>query len=428
MSAVNLIESEEEFKEFLSGRMTEFRNKNGLNVSAFTTTNEIKTVAKEPDPTEESREIVSMAAESVLNKIQPDKEVSTREDQTRTEAIQEPQIKVGVIDGVNKPSKQVENDQTDVAKTSIKIATHKPTKLKELKRSLGNGLSLYIKSEKLIYFLITINISSSKESRNIGTYPAMTFIAARKAADKYQILIKTSRRNEKDKNIKKLIKSPRNKEKNDVNMPCFRSLLDLGKFVQALKYKIENEKNTDVYLIIWLQLLIPTRTNELLIEGQSIFHHPPRDFWRVNPISSKKNTDVDCYEHISIVVKSALAKLMHQCNQISPGHLFADQKFCSVFQGDKKNQDQLISEGIKKVWPHYPISPDEFKSLFEYIAKKHSNFLPTFISNKVNNKGDSVYWIYNQPQTKALAEWWAEQLDRNEFHFDETQISMNGRI
>ena len=412
MGRVDVIESEEKFIEFLNINMTEFRKKNGIS--------KIKDEKIKPDLTEKHGGIASSDGEFdrdvnlLINDSNKDKAAINAELRTLQSKLG------GTYGGESEPTWRLRGNHAFVIE-----AKGKRIKLKELKRSLGQGLSIYIKTETLIYFLITINILGSKNTRTIGTYPTMTFSEARKEADKHQTEIKESRKKQKNKTIEKIIKNPLTKKPINEKMPCFRNLADFVCFITKLKSKIKYEVNTNVYLLIWLQLLMPTRVKELLTQDQMVFCKQIPHQWHITVTSNKKNNYAHSTEYLSSATRRNLEKLIfHQENFFEAKSNWGsiNQPYRNVLNSEE-NQEKLISEGIKDIWPYYPVEPNQFKLLFEYLAKKYSNFRPEFITNKVNQKRDGTYWAYNRPLTEALAEWWGEQLERNEFHFDEKQTT-----
>lgn len=287
--------------------------------------------------------------------------------------------------------------------------TPEGTHPKASKINLGGGLYVIVQGEKPKRFQFRVCVNGKDGMQRLRTDKEMSFNEARKKADEYQEEVKKARLAAADTNFQAKLAAP-SKKKNREILPCFRNMKDAGEFILELKRKINNTKMPEIYLAIWMQLLIPTRINELL-SAQTMDFNDRECSWIV---ARNPNGEAIAIEHLSFPTKSTLERL----KELPRLPLNNSYLFPNLFNLDKRSRDQRIAEAVQSIWIDYPIDPYKFKHFLKFVAKKFSNFQPEFIENVIMQRGSDAYWHNNRPQQIALADWWGFQLDRGKHIFD----------
>lgn len=282
------------------------------------------------------------------------------------------------------------------------------------KLKLGEGLYLWInKKGNKKTFKFRIHFNGQDRWVTVGQYPAMSVEEARKTANtKYRADVENARQNKSDlewdlhleRGIQKKVKSDIEK------YPSFNNIEDAGEFIRNL---LNYRPPSEIRLAIWLQMLMPSRTTELLTAKWSDFNGETRQW----AISVKKAAKPDIYsytllqiEYISPAAHLALHELLALTG--NGPHLFPSLCDPTISTTDR---NKIIAKEIEKIWMKYPVTPATFRNFFITTANKESYFRPEFIKAMVTHK-DGINSIYNSfnciPQKRALAEWWGEELKR----------------
>lgn len=276
-------------------------------------------------------------------------------------------------------------------------------------------------------FQLRIFGNGQDRTRTIGHYPAMTYEDARKKADEEWAEQKKAREEGREAELKRLYEDIRAGKMPIAPLPCFRSIKDAAAFIEQLKVAIDsrllvtctteihenrrlfpniptspiqNEDLThtklkvEIYLAIWLMLLMPARANVLIdLPGFGIFQ------W--SAIFSE-------YSSVTVNRATRIAKALLQSNASPTPAPFLFHHLSQIKGNDRREK---IAEAIKDIWPEYPIQTNRFKAFFEDIAIKHSEFQVKFIKENTANKRPYKEFSKDSFQIIALAEWWGWQLD-----------------
>ncbi|PUA19196.1 Arm DNA-binding domain-containing protein [Glaciimonas sp. PCH181] len=175
---------------------------------------------------------------------------------------------------------------------------------KSKKTALGKNLYLVTSlkavpdSETDMQYAFQVRIfgNGQDRTRTIGHHPPMTYEEARKKADEEWAEQKKAREEGREAERKRLYEDIRAGKMPTVPLPCFKSFKDAAAFIYQLKAAIDSrllvllgdkkesklftnnlttalQKNnnitdirleTEIYLAVWLMLLIPARANALI--------------------------------------------------------------------------------------------------------------------------------------------------------------------
>jgi Arm DNA-binding domain len=288
------------------------------------------------------------------------------------------------------------------------------------KTNLGGGLYLRIHNYTHKYFQFRICLGGKDTTKQLGTYPEMTYEQARGLAEKCRNEVRNSRQKKASSTFsEKLIELSKGKKHEEI--PCFENLQDAGTFIIKLKNTIDNSYYTgnvpmvnskdsdtliEIYSFIWLQLLMPMRTNELL-------HAHGKEFdvknltWRIELKSKEIGYSQENLSNSFMKIIKKLGILNLNSNL-----------FKNLSKLNKTDRNKKIENALKEIGPGYAINPNKFKLFFEFIANKYSGFNSKLIKNVAANQGSKSYWDFNYQQRWALVDWWETQLNRGEHLFN----------
>lgn len=167
------------------------------------------------------------------------------------------------------------------------------------------------------------------------------------------------------------------------------------------------EMEEEFRLALTLQLLIPTRVNELLGAEWPEFGLNFAQ-WKVKCGRGKSNPEKwNPYqtEFLGPVVQNNLKRL-HQLTG-TKGYLFP-----SLATEAPSLRDRKIAEAFRLAWPEYPIDSRGFPEFFRSMAYAHSVFRPEFVNSVVNHRNRKGLGFSHSEtiHRRALAEWWAWEL------------------
>jgi integrase len=278
---------------------------------------------------------------------------------------------------------------------------------------LGEGLYVWInKNGKKRTYKFRSHFNGKDRWVTVGQYPDLAISKAQELVDKnYRANVDKARQNKSRlgwdlslKNIKSNVKIDNEK------LPSFHSMADSAKFIRSL---FSDTSHTEIRLAIRLQMLMPWRSAELLTARWADFNGQLQE-WTVNnmkiSISTSTQSNQPQIEYISKTASDAL-------NQLVDIYGKGEYLFPSLCDPNTSAADcnKAISQEIENIWSQYPIKPNTFKNFFITTANKDSYFKPEFIRAIVTHKGgkSSIYNNYSyEPQKRALAEWWGQELIR----------------
>jgi hypothetical protein len=341
----------------------------------------------------------------------------------------------------------------------------RPTgKGKPKKTALGKNLYLVTSlktapdSETDLHHAFQLRIfgNGQDRTRTIGHYPIMTYAMAREKADKEWIEQKKAREEGREAERARLYENIRAGKMPTAPMPCFGSIENAAIFIERLKVAIDsrilvllgnttsnrlfpiplilpiqNEEisNTrlqaEIYLAIWLMLLIPARANALIdqLYDDPLFGNKAFFYFQ---LLSKKNQleNLTSSDYLSKNVRRAIRALQELKNATAISSASTDSKppalhsdvqtdplFPNLIKIKGNDRREKIAEAIKEIWRTPPIQTNRFKAFFEEIAIRHSEFEMKFIKEYIANKRPYNFGSKDSFQLAALAEWWGWQLD-----------------
>jgi len=286
--------------------------------------------------------------------------------------------------------------------------------LEQLK--LGGGLYLWInKKGNKRTFKFRSHFNSRDKWTTVGQYPAMSIDAARKIVDtKYRADLDNARRDRSDSEWNLHLEKGKRRVKSDTEKyPSFNNMEDVGEFIRNL---FAYSGSTEIRIAIWLQMLMPSRTTELLTARRADFNTSIAQ-WMVHSRdienSDKKPLIHPQIEYLSWHAVQALQELFDHTRN-------SDYLFPSLCNPETTSagRNKVIAQAIEEIWMKYPIKPVTFKNLFITTASSSSYFRPEFIKAMLTHKDgkNSIYCNDSYiPQRKALSEWWGNELNRLRF-------------
>jgi integrase len=304
-------------------------------------------------------------------------------------------------------------ESTDIPQSEVDEKQEFPAS-KASKHYLGDDLYIIFSNQKQPQFKCRIRVNQRETMKVLGTYNEMSLDQARIEAGKWRSEVAIERRKTADAKVRKMMQVVTHAKTKKKALPCFKNLGDARKFIIALKTAIRGGVDTEIYLALWLLLLNPTRTKELLSAKWADFSHTADVIWAVKtPL--KKNTPSKYTELISRCSCDAL----HQLESLLPNKYDINEYLFPTLANLKKSEfNKKIKLAILQIWGDYVIDPHQFKYFYKSIACDFSNFHPDFIERTITHYGSTEYWINNRQQYNALVNWWGEQLDREANHFN----------
>jgi|GEM_PF-3660811 len=278
---------------------------------------------------------------------------------------------------------------------------------------LGEGLYVWInKNGKKRTYKFRSHFNGKDRWVTVGQFPGLTISKAQELVDtNYRANVDKARQNKSRlgwdlslKNIKAKVKSDNGK------LPSFHSMADSAEFIRNL---FADTNNPEIRLAIRLQMLMPWRSAELLTAKWADFSGQLQE-WTVNNMKISKSTSTESNQpQIEYISKTASDAL----NQLVDIYGKGEYLFPSLCDPNTSAAEcnKAISQEIENIWSKYPIKPNTFKNFFITTANKDSYFKPEFIRAIVTHKGgkSSIYNNYSyEPQKRALAEWWGQELIR----------------
>lgn len=261
-------------------------------------------------------------------------------------------------------------------------------------------------------FRVRISLGGKDKWETLGIYPDMNLSQAREKAKTKRGEVGNIRQKKADAAwsvfLTKNSEIKRKKKDESEEYPSFKGMEDAGAFIRNL---FEYKDSDEIRLAIWLQMLIPSRTSELLcakwkdVDGNS-------SQWTIDK-NEKTNENSKSWvppqvEHLSQSARAAFDEL-HKLTGTS------DYLFPSLFRMTKAGRDKTIAQAIERIGLNYPIEPGMFRNFFRSMATKYSFFNPEFIEAMITHKhvNGSIYnFPYYNRQRCALAEWWGDELMR----------------
>lgn len=319
--------------------------------------------------------------------------------------------------GVKHPLKPISTEQD--------IPHAKP--LEQLK--LGDGLYLWVnKNGNKRTFKFRSHFNGQDRWATVGQYPALNLVEARKIVDtKYRADVDSARRDRSDSEWNlHLEKSKRKVKSNTEKYQSFNNMADAGEFIRNL---FAYTGPAEIRLAIWLQMLLPSRSAELLTASWDDFDKNSAQ-WTVN------NWDVlnarEKSQYIPVQIEYISTTAVQALNELFDFTGKADYLFPSLCTPKTTNADRnkVIAQAIEKIWMKYPIKAVTFRNLFITTANKDSYFRPEFIKAMLAHKDgiNSIYSNYSYvPQRKALSDWWGNELNRLRL-FPPTQATYTPRL
>lgn len=319
--------------------------------------------------------------------------------------------------------------QEEVAKRTLKpIATQQDidNALPNEKLKLGGSLYLWVSANgRKKTFKFRSHFNGRDKWVNIGSYPKLSIEKAREEVEeKYRPKIESARQLRSNVDWESQLKSKKVTKSAQEKLPAFHSKEDATEFVRLLHV---DHNPPDIQMAIWLQMLMPSRSTEILTAKwsdfgwvnkttQETYYQPPRwpdsntqpKYWVVR---KKNKADQNAPQSVELLSNIAIQYLTYLYNR-NPGneYLFPDLCDPNITVADRK---KLIDDAIGIIWKKYPVTPTTFKNYFILEAIKESYFTPAFIKAMISPKeGKSA--LYNKPdltpQKIALNEWWSNKL------------------
>lgn len=300
-------------------------------------------------------------------------------------------------------------------------------------------------------FQLRIFGNGQDRTRTIGHHPAMAYSDARKKADEEWAEQKKAREEGREAERKRLYEIIRAGKMPTAPMPCFKNIDDAATFIERLKIAIDsrvlallginrlfpnlfiqpiqNEKIADtrlqveIYLAIWLMLLIPSRINVLIDQifennswsNQLLFQSSSKKHEQKDEISIELISNPACNAmQILRLLKNAAftsSSLVYSASSMLASNTENHPLFPNLIKIKGNDRREKIAAAIKAIWPDHPIQINRFKAFFEEIAIRHSEFQTKFIKEYIANKRPNTLPSKEFFQLIALAEWWGWQLD-----------------
>lgn len=277
------------------------------------------------------------------------------------------------------------------------------------------GDGIYVKVNKRgnrKAFRVRICLGGKDKWVTLGTYSGMNLSQAREKAKIKRDEVENIREKKGDANwsvfLKKNSEIKSEKKGESEKYPSFKNMKDAGEFIRNL---FEYKESDEIRLAIWLQMLIPSRTSELLCaKWKDVDDHLLQ--WTINEKEqsneNSKRLVLPQVEYLSQSARTAFDDLYKLTST-------RDYLFPSLFRMTKAGRDKTIAQAIEKIGLNYPIEPGMFRNFFRSMAIKYSFFNPEFIEAMISHKhanGSSYNLPYYNRQRYALAEWWGDELVR----------------
>ena len=269
---------------------------------------------------------------------------------------------------------------------------------------LGDGLYLCInKNGKKLTYKFRSYFNGKTSLVKVGQYPDLTILDAQKLVNtKYRANVDKARQTKSNKEWEGALKVFKPKVKSgSEKLPCFRNMMDSAEFIRILLAKVNQ---SEIHSAIWLQMLVPWRSAELLNAKWTDLDRDLR-VWTINSKSTNTLLNQIQIEFISNVATNLIIAL--------PSYQKLEYLFPSLCTNNTSAADRnkIIANEIDKIWSKYPIKPEYFKNFFITIANRDSHFKPEFIRAMVNHKSKENRGYYlDQPHKRTLTEWWAQTL------------------
>ena len=273
---------------------------------------------------------------------------------------------------------------------------------------LGGGLYLWVTPKGAKFFQVRLSIGGRGTTLRLGQFPEMSLEQARTEAASYQCDVALARReNRKAKFSRELRKMTQGKQRLRNGQSCFRNVDDARQFVQSLFEK--PMPSEEIRWAIWLQLLFPSRPCEIVSAKWCEFDLVTAK-WRVEK-NSRANTLSRPFapveeEPLSMEAQEAL----HQLNAVT-GH--SEHLFPSLSGLSREEREDRIAAAKQACGLNVSVELNGFREYFRTMAYAHScfrdEFIDAVIAHKVG-KGTAYDNFFYEPQRRALASWWGQQL------------------
>lgn len=275
--------------------------------------------------------------------------------------------------------------------------------------TLPQGIRLVVKKEAK-ELQARFRANGRDTTKKLGNYPDISFEDALIKAGSFikEELAKSGiTRNQKGK------RSPiKSDGKNRDTILVIRSRSDCFYFVQKL-FRLTGI-SLQMRQAIWLQLIIPASSDELLGARWEWFleNHQYLNFEAIKLESATKPRR-HRYTYLSKCATKSLIELRTYTGHT--GYLFPE-----LHELRKIERDKLLTNIIKDVWPSYKVSLDGLRHTFESMAIEHSEFKPEFIASVMNHQLEKHpdYKRFYEGQVRLLLDWWGDTLEKGKLDDD----------
>lgn len=290
--------------------------------------------------------------------------------------------------------------------TEADIESAKPSE----KLFFGDGIYLRVNNRgNKKTFYIRISLKGKSQQLPLGAYPETSLLQAREIAKAHQDRITKTRL---EKAIKRFGKNLdqyaefEGPDKSDEIYPSFSSIADAGQFIQNLWAYNES---AEIRLAIWLQMLNPSRADELLDAEWSDFRD--NKVWFTGKPKPTMNNRKN--ESLSAQFEFLSSQSLGVIDELYKLKLDDTRLFPTLARMKKSERNKAIAQAIEAIWTKYPLHLNAFQNFFITTACKGSYFTPEFIQSVIKHRStkNSVYTGYcYDPQKWALMQWWGDEL------------------